>query len=257
MSAAETGQVRLQVALARAGIASRRAAAQAIVEGRVSVNGEIAREPGRRVDPSNDEIRIDDIPIDREPLRYYALHKPLGVLSAASDDRGRPTVTKFLPSDAGRCVPVGRLDLESEGLLLLTNDGPLINSLLHPSNRLPREYIVELRGRPSDNDLERVHTGVRLDDGVIARANPKRLRRPSSTPGTSWLRLTLHQGRKREIRRICEAIGYPVVRLIRVRFGPIRLRDLGSGQLRPLTDHEVRLLRARVPGPEPAQDTTV
>lgn len=234
-------KLRLQVALARAGVASRRAAAETIEAGRVTVNDSVVREPGQRV-AAEDAIRVDGELLSIEPLRYYALHKPRGVLSAASDDRGRPVVTKYLPDDSGRCVPVGRLDLDSEGLLLLSNDGPLIDGLLHPRGELPREYLVELQGRPSDASLDQLYAGVELDDGAIVSGKPKRIRRAASKPDLSWIGITVREGRKREVRRMCEAIGHRVERLIRVRFGPIRLRQLEEGSIRPLTEHEVRLL---------------
>ena len=239
---------RLQVVLARAGVASRRGAVGMIEAGRVAVNGVVTRDAGARVDVGQDVITLDGAALPRaEPLRYFALHKPRGVLSAASDERGRRTVTDFLPAASGRCVPVGRLDLDSEGLLLLSNDGPLIDGLLHPRAGLQREYLAEVEGRPSDAALQALFDGVELEDGV-AKGKPKRSKRPGrpaagGKPGTSWLVLVLTEGRKREVRRMCEAVGHPVVRLIRVRFGPILLRDLESGAIRPLTTHEVRRLR--------------
>jgi 23S rRNA pseudouridine2605 synthase len=242
-------EVRLQVALARAGVASRRGAAEVIAAGRVTVNGEPVVDASHRVRDGVDRIAVDRAELGvAERLRYFALHKPVGVISAASDERGRKTVTSFLPADAGRCVPVGRLDLESEGLLLLSNDGPLIEGLLHPRAGLQREYLVEVAGWPDDAVLQRLYEGVELEDGV-AKGRPKRSKRPgrlggSAGPPTSWLVLILQEGRKREVRRMCEAVGHPVRRLIRVRFGPIRLRELSSGEIRPLTPHEVRRLRA-------------
>ena len=246
--AAGAAGLRLPVALARAGVASRRRAAEIVAEGRVRVNGAVVRDPAVRVRPGVDEVQLDEAPLPAaEPLRYYALHKPPGMLSAASDERGRLTVTDALPADAGRCVPVGRLDLDSEGLLLLSNDGPLIDGLLHPSGGLQREYLVEVEGRPGDEALQRLWEGVELEDG-LARARSKRSKRPGrpaeeERAGSSWLVLTLSEGRKREVRRMCEAVGHPVLRLIRVRFGPIRLRELAPGAIRALSSHEVRRLR--------------
>ncbi|PZC47530.1 MAG: 23S rRNA pseudouridine synthase [Chloroflexi bacterium] len=240
--------LRLQVALARAGVASRRGSIVVIESGRVAVNGAVVRDVGVRVDLRRDSVSVDGEPLgSAEPLRYFALHKPPGVLSAASDDRGRKTVTDFLPADSGRCVPVGRLDLDSEGLLLLSNDGPLIDGLIHPRAGLQREYLVELVGHATDRALQQIFEGVELEDG-IARAKPKRSKRPgrpgaAGQPGTSWIVLVLTEGRKREVRRMCEAVGYPVMRLIRVRFGPILLRDLEVGAIRPLAVHELRRLR--------------
>ena len=253
MTASDSGQtgaepMRLQVALARAGIASRRAAAEIIAAGRVQVNGVGVRDPAHKVVPGTDLVLLDGAPLPQpEAPRYFLLHKPRGVLSAAADSRGRPTVTQALPPDAGRCVPVGRLDLDSEGLLLLTNDGPLIDRLLHPRNALPREYLVEVQGRPDGATLQRMHEGVTLADSVVVRAKPdrsKRAGRPADArhPGTSWLVLTLHEGRKRAVRDLCAAVGHPVVRLVRVKFGPLRLRNQPLGSIRPLTDREVRLL---------------
>lgn len=240
--------VRLQVALARAGIASRRGSVTIIEAGRVSVNGDRVDDASVRVDPGRDRIEVDGVALPAaQRLRYYALHKPAGVLSAASDERGRPTVVDYLPEDAGRCVPVGRLDLDSEGLLLLSNDGPLIDGLIHPRAALQREYLVEVEGYPDDAALQRLYDGVELEDGV-ARGRPKRSKRPGRTAaagsaGTSWVVLVLTEGRKREVRRMCEAVGHPVARLIRVRFGPILLRDQEPGTVRELTTHEVRRLR--------------
>lgn len=237
--------VRLAVALARAGIGSRRACDALIAEGRVRVDGEVVRDPATRVDPADAQIEFDGRPLPApEAPRYYALHKPRGIVSTARDERGRRSVVDFLPPDAGRCVPVGRLDLESEGLLL-TNDGPLIDGLLHPRNELPRTYLVELIGQPSDATLNAMYEGVEAEDGLL-RAKPRRSKRPGRElrqGETAWLRLTLQTGRKREVRRLCEALGHPVVRLRRTGFGPILLRDLQPGQIRPLSRREVRLLR--------------
>lgn len=239
-----TERARLQVVLARAGIASRRATAKLVAAGRVRVNGEVVHDASRRVDPARDTILLDGNLVEApEPLRYYAIHKPRGVLSSAGDSRGRRTVIDLLPENSGRCVPVGRLDYDSEGLLLLTNDGPLITTLLHPSGEVPREYLVEVEGRVSDATLDVIFGGVTLSDGSTASAKPKRSRRAGRA--SSWLVLTLQRGRKHEVRQICAAVGHPVRRLIRVRFGPIRLRDLQPGAVRPLTDREVRLIRQR------------
>jgi 23S rRNA pseudouridine2605 synthase len=249
MSGGEQGDgLRLKVVLARAGVASRRGSAAIIEAGRVSVNGAVVTDEAAWVDPARDRVHIDGEPLPAaEPHRYFALHKPTDVLSAASDWRGRRTVIDFLPPGAGRCVPVGRLDLDSEGLLLLTNDGPLVDGLLHPRAGLQREYLVEVAGRPNDEALQRLYDGVELEDG-LARGKPKRSKRPGrpaagGEPATSWITIVMTEGRKREVRRMCEAVGHPVRRLIRVRFGPIRLRDLAPGEIRPLTTHEVRRLR--------------
>lgn len=244
----EAPPIRLQVLLARAGVASRRAAEQMIAAGRVAVNGVPQRTLGAKATPGRDRVTVDGEPIEGpEPPRYFALYKPRGVLSSAGDARGRPTVIDFLPPEAGRCVPIGRLDLDSEGLLLLSNDGPLLNGLLHPRFRLPREYLAQIRGTATNAALARLASGVRLPDGSRATAKAKRVRQPAwvgrGAHDTSWLLLTLYRGQKHEVRQLCAATGHPVVRLIRVRFGPVRLGDLPSGQVRALSSHEQRLLR--------------
>ena len=238
--------IRLQVLLARTGVASRRTAEQMIAAGRVAVNGVAQRTLGAKVIPGHDRVTVDGKPIaGAEPLRYFALHKPRGVLSSAGDVRGRPTVIDFLPPDAGRCVPVGRLDFDSEGLLLLSNDGPLVHGLLHPRFQLPREYLVQIRGTATDAALARLAAGVRLPDGSLTTAKGRRVKPPArlGSGETSWLLLTLYRGQKREVRLLCAAVGHPVARLIRVRFGPVRLGDLPPGQIRHLSSQEQRLLR--------------
>ena len=243
----ETDRIRIAVALARSGIASRRGAEEIVRQSRVAVDGQVTTDLSLRVNPLIQAITIDGRPLPQsEPLRYYALNKTRGVLSTVRDDRGRPTVVDLLPASAPRCVPVGRLDLDSEGLILLTNDGPLVTGLLHPSRQVPRVYLAEVVGHPTDESLDRIRAGID-DDGDTLRARPSRSRRPgrrlSDRRFTSWLTLTLHTGRKREVRRLCDAIGHAVVTLRRVRFGPLLLRDLPEGAVRPLSRREVRLLR--------------
>lgn len=238
--------IRLSVAIARSGAASRRRADDLIREGRIAVDGATVANPAERVSPGQ-RIELDGAPLPAaEPLRYFALNKPVGVLSAADDDRGRPTVVDLLPPGAGRCVPVGRLDLDSAGLLLLANDGPLITRLLHPSSELPRTYLVEVRGDIGHAALDRIYEGVQAEDGLL-RAKPRKSRRPGrSLPGggiTSWLSLTLHTGRNREVRRLLEAVEHPVLSLTRTRFGPVLLRDLQPGRVRELDPRERRRLR--------------
>ncbi len=243
----DSDRVRISVAIARSGVASRRGAESLVEARRVAVDGEIVTDLSRRVDPREQAVTVDGKPLpDSEPLRYYALHKPRGVLSTARDDRGRPTVVDLLPEGAPRCVPVGRLDLDSEGLMLLTNDGPLITALLHPSRKVSRVYLAEVVGLPTDAELERINEGI-VEDGDHLQAKPARSRRHGrlldNRRQTSWLTLTLHTGRKRELRRLCQAIGHPVVTLRRVRFGPLMLRDLPLSAVRPLSRREIRLLR--------------
>ncbi len=243
----ETDRIRIAVAIARSGIASRRGAEAYVREGRVAIDGRVTTDLSLRVDPRNQRITLDGEPLPlAEPLRYYALNKPRGVLSTARDDRGRRTVVDFLPGNAPRCVPVGRLDLDSEGLILLSNDGPLIGALLHPSAEVQRVYLAEVIGSPTDDSLDAMHAGID-DEGEHLQAKPARSRRPGrmlrDRQSTSWITLSLHTGRKRELRRLCAAIGHPVVTLRRVRFGPLLLRDLEVGAVRPLSRREIRLLR--------------
>lgn len=245
--------LRLAVVIARRGAASRRSADLLIREGRVAVDGATVDNPATRVPPEA-AITIDGEPLppEAQPLRYFALNKPPGVLSTAKDERGRRTVVDFLPPGAGRCVPVGRLDRDSEGLILLTNDGPLITRLLHPAAEVPRTYLVEVRGPVSDEALDQIFEGVPAEDGLL-RAKPRRSRRPSRTlaggASSSWLSLTLHTGRNREVRRLLGAVGCPVISLKRTRFGPVLLRDLPVGGIRALDLRELRLLRRAARNP--------
>ncbi len=237
---AAAGRERLQVYLARRGIASRRAAEQLISAGRVEVNGRVVTRLGTTVDPARDQVRVDGRPVGRaERLVYYALHKPPGVVSAARDPRGRPTVTQLVPA-AERIFPVGRLDADSEGLLLLTNDGPLALRLTHPRYQLEKEYHALVDGVPSPEALRRLAAGVLLDDGLTAPAAARLLR---VVDGRAWVAVVLREGRKRQVRRMLATVGHQVRRLIRVRVGPIVLGDLPPGAARPLSPREVAALR--------------
>jgi len=234
MSAAMPQGERLQKVLAERGWGSRRVCEDLIASGRVTVNGETAV-LGRRVDTSNDMVEVDGVPIGVRPgLVYYLLNKPEGVITTAHDPQGRPTVVELVPPEP-RVYPVGRLDLDTSGLLLLTNDGDLANRLAHPSHGVEKEYLAEVRGRPSSGVVRRLREGVELDDGRTA---PARVSQPD--PGV--LRITIHEGRNRQVRRMCEAVGYPVLRLVRVRIGPLRDASLAPGQWRELTTAEVREL---------------
>jgi len=238
--------VRLQRALAAAGVASRRAAETLIRAGRVTVNERAAR-LGERVDPARDVLRVDGERVEPEPLAYWLVNKPTGVVTTVHDPEGRPTVLGLLPDGPRtglRLFPVGRLDRETEGLLLLTNDGPLTHALLHPSHGVEREYELVVRGRLRGGAVSRLAAGVELEEGRTA---PARVEDVAHDParGTTALRLTLIEGRKRQIRRALRALGHPVVRLRRVRMGPLRLGRLASGAARPLRARErVALLRA-------------
>ena len=233
---------RLQKILAAAGVASRRASEDLIRAGRVSVNGEVAN-LGQSANPDRDTIAVDGEPIQRERLEYWIVNKPRGVLTTVSDPRGRPTVVELVPKRAVRLFPVGRLDFHTEGLVLLTNDGALAHTLLHPSFGTEREYQVTVRGRLQAASLRRLSKGVPLEDGVTA---PARLGVASfdAEKQTTRFALTLIEGKKRQIRRMMTALGHPVVRLVRVRMGTLQLGELGLGEARPLRGRERRALLA-------------
>lgn len=230
---------RLQKILARAGFGSRRNCEELIRQRRVAVNGRVAR-LGQRADPKRDRITVDGQPvrIDR-PFTYIALHKPQGVLSAVEDARGRRTVTDLVNVEAPRLFPIGRLDLNSEGLILLTDDGELANLLMHPRYEHIKEYHVYVEGHPEDKALERWRRGLYLDGQRTAPAEVSILSREKDH---TWLRVVLREGRKRQIRRVAAKLGHLVHRLIRVRIGPVRLGDLKPGQWRPLSKQEIEQL---------------
>jgi 23S rRNA pseudouridine2605 synthase len=226
--------VRLQRILAERGIGSRRACEELIGAGRVTVNGEVAI-LGRRIDVDIDLVEVDGEAIGVRPdLVYYLLNKPVGVITTSDDPHGRETVLELVPAEP-RVYPVGRLDLDSEGLLLITNDGALTHRLTHPSFGVEKEYLVEVRGELTDAELRRLRTGVELDDGMTAPAKV-------GQPQPSLLRVTIHEGRNRQVRRMCDAVGHPVVRLVRTRIGPLRDPALKPGTWRSLTIDEVRAL---------------
>ena len=231
---------RLQKVLARAGLGSRRICEDLIAEGRVTVNGDVAV-LGRRVDSENDRIEVDSVPIGVRPgLVYYLLNKPAGVVTTADDPQGRPTVVALVP-DEPRVFPVGRLDADTEGLLLLTNDGDLTHRLTHPSFGVEKEYLAEVTGTPSRGALRRLREGVELDDGMTAPAKVA-LHEPH------LLTIVIHEGRNRQVRRMCDAVGHPVRRLVRARIGPLRDQSLPPGAWRPLSIDEVRALERAASG---------
>lgn len=238
---------RLQKVLARAGIASRRAAEGLITAGRVTVNGVVVDRLGSTVDPEQDVIAVDGRPIALgKPRTYLLLNKPPGYLSTVRDERGRPTVMDLVPPDVtARLYPVGRLDRDTEGLLLLTDDGELTHRLTHPRFGLEKEYLALVRGRPSGEALRRLSEGVVIDGRRTAPARVALAEDVSLPrgPGESWVRIVIREGRKRQVRLMCRAVGHPVRRLLRVREGPIELGDLPPGATRALTSEEVAALR--------------
>ncbi|MFQ5896727.1 MAG: pseudouridine synthase [Candidatus Methylomirabilia bacterium] len=233
-------QRRLNKILAEAGLASRRGSERLIREGRVTVNGARVTSPGGLADPHRDRILVDGHPIPTsEPKRYLLLHKPRGYLTSRRDPQRRPVVLDLVRGEQARLFPVGRLDRDTEGVLLLTNDGGLAQRLLHPRFRVRRVYEAEVEGQLTPADLSRFRQGVVLEDGVAKPAVVRLLRR---TRVTSWLSLTFSEGRYREVKRFCAALGHRVLRLRRVQFGPLRLGRLSPGAARPLTSWELRRL---------------
>jgi 23S rRNA pseudouridine2605 synthase len=231
---------RLQKVLAQAGIGSRRHCEELIEDGAVTVNGQRAT-LGDKVDPSSDRIAVDGVPIGTRPgLVYYLLNKPAGVVTSAGDPHGRRAVTDLVPEEP-RVFPVGRLDQDTEGLLLLTNDGDLTYRLTHPSFGVEKEYVAEVEGRPSRGALRKLREGVELDDGMTAPAK-------ASLIEPNVVRITIHEGRNRQVRRMCEAVGHSVVRLVRTRIGPVADRRLAPGEWRRLETDEVRALERAASG---------
>jgi 23S rRNA pseudouridine2605 synthase len=232
--------VRLAKYLAHAGVASRRSAEALIVAGRVAVAGEIVTDPARDVDAHSLVALDGEILAGPEPRVLYALNKPVGVVSTARDTHGRRTVTQLVPAGGLRLYPVGRLDIDSSGLILLTNDGELANKLTHPRFQVPKTYLAKLRGGPiGDDALKALRTGVELEDGRTA---PARVRRIGGRR-SGLIELTIHEGRNRQVRRMCQAVGHPVLELERTGFGALTLGGLEPGAHRRLPAAEVERLR--------------
>ncbi|HXG22875.1 MAG TPA: pseudouridine synthase [Methylomirabilota bacterium] len=223
-------------------MASRRTAEEMILAGRVQVDGETVTRLGTTADPRNDRILVDGRPLCFPRSRVYILlHKPVGVVCTLRDPEGRPTIRDLLKHVRERVYPVGRLDYDSSGLLLLTNDGELTEHLLHPRYQIPRTYHAKVVGIPSPETLRRLRNGVRLDDGTVT--SPAKVEVLRTSDRKTWLEITLREGRNREVRRMGEAVGHRVEKLIRVRFGSLELGALPSGAYRLLTEREVRALR--------------
>jgi len=226
---------RLQKVLARTGLGSRRVCEKLIVEQRVTVNGEFA-ELGEKVDPETSQIEVDGLKVGvRQDLVYYLLNKPVGVITTSKDPQERSTVIDLVPTHP-RVFPVGRLDADTEGLILLTNDGDLTNYLTHPSFGIEKEYLVQVETKPSRNAIRELRQGVELDDGITAPAKV-------SLVDEKLIKIVIHEGRNRQVRRMCESVGHPVKRLIRSRIGPIVDRSLHPGSFRELTNQELKSIR--------------
>src|SRR5881296_257023 len=236
--------VRLQKVIASSGLASRRKAEVMIAQGQVTVNGRVVRELGTRVDPERDHVKVNGRHLRAvQPYAYLILNKPKNVISTLDDPGGRPTVKHLLPGVSVRVFPVGRLDFDSEGLMLLTNHGDLAQALLHPRYHVPKTYLIKVKGVLTDEELKSLGRGVELEDGVTSPATVKKVRKAAQN---SWLEITIHEGRKHQVKRMLESVGHPVSKLIRVRFGPLTLRDLAAGEYRYLTDREANALRELV-----------
>jgi 23S rRNA pseudouridine2605 synthase len=238
------GGVRLQKVLAAAGVGSRRHCEELIGEGRVEVDGEVVRRFGARVDPEHQVIRVDGMRIpSRQDLVYLALNKPAGVLTTMSDDRGRPTIADFLGDQAERLYHVGRLDYDTEGLMLLMNDGELAHRLTHPRFGVPKTYLADVPGPVPRDVARRLLSGVDLDDGV---ASADKFRVVESAGARALVEITLHEGRKHIVRRMLAETGHPVSRLVRTHVGPVALGALRPGTTRSLTTREIGELYAAV-----------
>jgi 23S rRNA pseudouridine2605 synthase len=241
-TAQNTKGQRLQKVLAHAGLGSRRSCEDLITAGRVAVDGRVVRGLGTRVDPDRQRVAVDGQPVQLDTEKVtIALNKPEGVVSAMEDPEGRPTVAEYVYNRPERLFHVGRLDIETEGLILLTNDGDLANNLMHPSHEVPKTYVATVEGRVPKSLGRELYEGIELDDGV---AWADKFRILDATPQHTLVEITLHSGRNRVVRRMMEAAGFPVVRLVRTRIGPIKLGELKPGRTRVLGREEVSSLMA-------------
>nr|WGD72393.1 23S rRNA pseudouridine(2605) synthase RluB [Bacillus subtilis] len=234
---------RLQKVIAHAGVASRRKAEELIKEGKVKVNGKVVTELGVKVTGS-DQIEVNGLKVEREEPVYFLLYKPRGVISAVQDDKGRKVVTDFFKNIPRRIYPIGRLDYDTSGLLLLTNDGEFANKLMHPKYEIDKTYVAKVKGiPPKEQALRKLERGIRLEEGKTAPAKAKALSLDKKKQ-TSIIQLTIHEGRNRQVRRMFEAIGHEVIKLKREEYAFLNLRGLHTGDARELTPHEVKRLRA-------------
>lgn len=236
--------IRLQKVIAASGVASRRAAETMIREGRVTVNGKVVRVLGTCIDPSKDHVKIDGRHVQpTEPEVFVLLHKPPGYVTTMNDPQGRPTIADLVEKVKVRVFPVGRLDYDTEGLLLLTNNGQVAQACVHPRYHVPKTYLVKVSGVCTDEEIRNLQDGIALDDGMTA---PAVVRKSGKAKANSWLELTIYEGRKHQIKRMLETLGHRVVRIKRIRFGPLALGDLPVGVCRFATDAEANALRAIV-----------
>lgn len=237
-------QERLQKILSQAGVASRRESETIIQQGRVAVNGVVVTELGTKADPDQDSITVDGKElIISEKRVYILLYKPVGYMTTMKDPEGRPIVTDLLKGVKERVYPIGRLDYNTEGLLLLTNDGALANLLMHPSHEVDKGYLVRVSGKVSESQMEKLAKGVMLEDGMTA---PAKVLPVSESENNSWISITIHEGRYRQVRRMCEAVGLSVVRLKRSRYDFLEIGDLKPGEFRFLSPEEVVRLKRKI-----------
>lgn len=232
---------RLQKVIAHAGFASRRKAEELIIDGQVKVNGKVVKELGMKVS-SSDRVEVNGIPVEREEPVYFLFYKPRGVISSVKDDKGRKVVTDFLPGIKQRVYPIGRLDYDTSGLLLLTNDGDFANLLMHPRSEIEKVYVAKIKGIPSREKVRSLERGIKLEDGKTAPAKVKVISIDKKKQ-TAILEIAIHEGRNRQVRRMLEAVGHPIMKLKRERYGSLTLQGLSVGEMRELTPHEVKQLR--------------
>ena len=234
-------EVRLQKIIAGTGLASRRKAEEWIAAGRVTVNGKVVTELGTKVDPDRVHIKVDGKHLSSaQPYVYLLLNKPKHVMSTLNDPGGRPTVKDYLRGISVRVFPVGRLDFDSEGLMLLTNHGNLAQTLLHPRYHVPKTYLIKIKQVVTDEHIRQLEQGVQLGDGMTSPAIVKKVKKAKQN---SWLEITIREGRQHQVKRMLEAVGHPVLKLTRIKMGPLSLGDLASGEFRYLTDREANALR--------------
>lgn len=234
-------EIRLQKVIADSGLASRRKAEEFIVQGRVTVNGQVVCELGTKVNPAKDHVKVDGRHLKPVPPQTFVmLNKPKHIVSTMSDPSGRSTIADLLPGVHVRVFPVGRLDFDSEGLVLLTNDGDLAQLLLHPRHHVPKTYLIKVKGMLAPEHIDALEKGVMLDDG---RTGPAVVKKVGKATENSWLEITIFEGRKHQVKRMLDAVNHPVLKLKRVKFGPLALGDLPTGHYRYLTDREANAVR--------------
>ncbi|WP_075036929.1 pseudouridine synthase [Halobacillus dabanensis] len=232
---------RLQKVIAHAGVASRRKAEKLITDGKVTVNGKVVTELGTKVG-KNDDVEVEGVPIDKEEPVYYLLYKPRGVISSVSDDKGRKVVTDYLPEVKERIFPIGRLDYDTSGLILLTNDGEFANMLMHPSHEVDKVYIAKTKGIPSPEQLKQLKKGFTVE-GEYLKAVHAKINSTDTRKNTAIVQIVLHEGKNRQVRRMFDALGFPLDKLKRERYGSLDLHGLNAGDYRPLKPFEVKQLR--------------